>query len=118
MVFDVPVVATAVESCDCGPGTDLQLSGEEAANLATVLKALAHPIRLQMMDILSRQDGQVCVCEIESHFTLTQPTISHHLKILRDAGLIVSEQRGLWVYHRVQPNIFDPVRQFLAQLGT
>lgn len=105
-----------IDSCECGDPTSLHLGKAEADTWAARFKALSHPVRLQLLDILSRQETQVCVCELEAHFDLTQPTISHHLKILRDAGIIVSEQRGLWVYHRVERAVLDELQGFLAGL--
>ncbi len=87
----------------CAPFGGLRWSMEEAEALAAQLKALAHPVRLQIVGVLSRLGGQVCVCDLEAHFDLAQPTISHHLKVLRQAGLIESEQRGVWVYYRLRP---------------
>lgn len=95
----------------CGPLPGLRWSMEEAERLAGMLKALAHPVRLQIVEILSRLGGQVCVCDIESQFDLSQPTISHHLKVLRQAGLIDAQQRGVWVYYTTRPAA-------LAQLQT
>jgi ArsR family transcriptional regulator len=73
-------------------------------------------VRVQIVDILGRYGGEICVCDIERHFALSQPTISHHLKMLRDTGLIDSEQRGLWVYYRIKPGALDPLRALLNQL--
>lgn len=95
----------------CGPLPGLRWSMEEAAQMASMLKALAHPVRLQIVEILSRFGGQVCVCDVESQFDLAQPTISHHLKVLRQAGLIDAHQRGVWVYYTTRP-------EALAQLQT
>lgn len=86
------------------PAHTLRLSEDDASRLADGFKALSHPVRLQIVDLLARFGGEVCVCEIERHFDLTQPTISHHLKVLREAGLIDGEQRGLWVYYRPVPD--------------
>jgi ArsR family transcriptional regulator len=83
--------------CDVTPA--LRLGGEEAERLAGLCKALGHPVRLQIVDLLNRYGGRVCVCDIEGQFDLTQPTISHHLKVLREAGLVGFEQRGLWAYY-------------------
>jgi ArsR family transcriptional regulator, arsenate/arsenite/antimonite-responsive transcriptional repressor len=105
-----------IDTCECGDPTSLQLGKAEAEAWAARFKALAHPVRLQLLDILSRQETQVCVCELEAHFDLTQPTISHHLKILRDAGIIASEQRGLWVYHHVERAVLDDLQGFLTGL--
>jgi ArsR family transcriptional regulator len=95
----------------------LRLAGEEAERLAAMLKALAHPVRLQIVDLLSRYGGQVCVCDIESQFSLSQPTISHHLKLLRQVGLIDCEQRGLWVYYYTRPAAVAQLRNLMAELG-
>jgi ArsR family transcriptional regulator len=92
----------------------LRLNDEAAAELATVFKAIANPVRLQILDILSRQDGQVCVCDIEGYFDLSQPTISHHLRVMRQAGLVETEQRGTWVYYFVRPEKMERLRTFLG----
>jgi ArsR family transcriptional regulator len=96
--------------------TALHLSAGDAARLAALSKALSHPVRVQIVDILGRYGGEICVCEIERHFVLSQPTISHHLKVLRDAELVDAEQRGLWVYYRIKPGALDPLRALLDQL--
>jgi ArsR family transcriptional regulator len=98
--------------CDVLPA--LRWSSEEAEQLATMLKALAHPVRLQIVDLLSRYGGQVCVCDVETQFDLSQPTISHHLKVLRQAGLIDCEQRGVWVYYHTQPAALAQLQTVLA----
>ena len=96
--------------------TELRLSAEQAERIAVLSKTLSHPVRVQIVDILNRYGGEVCVCEIERHFDLTQPTISHHLRVLREAGVIDGEQRGLWVYYQVKPGALDPLRQLLGLL--
>jgi ArsR family transcriptional regulator len=96
--------------------TELRLSSEHAERIAALSKALSHPVRVQIVDILNRYGGEVCVCEIERHFDLTQPTISHHLRVLREAGVIDGEQRGLWVYYQVKPGVLDPLRHLLGVL--
>jgi ArsR family transcriptional regulator len=75
-----------------GPPADVQAE-------VKVLAALADPTRFQIVQLLARQDEPLCVCEIVPRFTLGQPTISHHLKVLREAGLVTGEKRGLWVYY-------------------
>jgi ArsR family transcriptional regulator, arsenate/arsenite/antimonite-responsive transcriptional repressor len=100
------------DSC-CTPVTST-MSEQEAERFATLFKAISHPVRVKMLDILNCADCEICVCDVEANFDLSQPTISHHLKILRDAGLIESEQRGLWVYHRIRPDTFATAQQFLA----
>ncbi len=87
----------------CCADVSLCYAAQEATKLAQMFKALSHPVRLQIVALLSRYSGQVCVCDIEAQFDLKQPTISHHLKVLRQAGLIESVQHGLWVYYFVRP---------------
>ena len=71
--------------------------------MAAVAKALGDPIRLQLVDVLRKHAGKVCVCELVPLFDLSQPTVSHHLKVLREAGIVGSERRGLWAYYYVNP---------------
>ena len=75
------------------------------------------PVRVQMLYILSRYAGEVCVCDIESQFKLSQPTISHHLGVLRKAGLLESEQRGLWVFYYVRPAALEQLRGWLEAIS-
>ncbi|MBI2939397.1 MAG: helix-turn-helix transcriptional regulator [Chloroflexi bacterium] len=79
-----------------------QLDAAQAGQLSGDLEILAHPIRLQILDILARHEGQVCVCDLEAALPVRQPTISHHLKLLREAGLIDCERHGLWAYYFVR----------------
>src|SRR5260370_4855250 len=75
-----------------------------AAGLAQVFKALGDPVRIRLVSLIgAHQGGEVCVCDLTTAFDLTQPTISHHLKVLRQAGIIDSERRGTWVYYRLVP---------------
>lgn len=101
----------------CSLPPSLRLAPEEAQHLAAMFKALGHPVRLQIVELLSRYGGQVCVCDVESQFDLSQPTISHHLKILREAGLVASEQRGLWAFYVVQPAALAQLRSVLGSMG-
>ena len=100
----------------CDALTPLRLQDGTAESYALQLKAMSHPVRLQMLDVISQGGGEVCGCDIENHFALTQPTISHHLKVLRDAGLIVSEPRGVWVYHRINSTALDGLHALLTLL--
>lgn len=76
-----------------------------AADLAVKFKALGDPVRIQLFAMIASADGEVCVCDLTCAFSLTPPTISHHLKTLRVAGLVSSERRGTWVYYRVVPEV-------------
>jgi ArsR family transcriptional regulator, arsenate/arsenite/antimonite-responsive transcriptional repressor len=91
------------------------LDEDQAAELAKVFKALGDPVRLRLMSMIaSRDGGEVCVCELTPAFDLSQPTISHHLKLLRQAGLIDCERRGTWVYYWVLPGVLDRLAAFLT----
>ena len=106
------------ESC-CGPPAETALRPEQAARYAAVLKALADPHRLRMLSIIAAQPAAepLCVCEIEGEFGLSQPTISHHLKVLREAGLVTVTKRGLWHYYAPRPEGLAPVHEALAALA-
>nr|WP_228808861.1 metalloregulator ArsR/SmtB family transcription factor [Nocardia otitidiscaviarum] len=81
------------------------MTGETATELAVLFKALADPVRLRLLSaIAARADGEACVCDLSAGIDVTQPTISHHLKVLREAGLLTSERRASWVYYRVVPH--------------
>jgi ArsR family transcriptional regulator len=88
------------EGC-CEPAAPPSLSGTETAALASTLRAAGDATRLGMLDLLAQQQGPLCVCDITTQFPQNQPTISHHLGILREAGLVESEKRGLWSYYWV-----------------
>ena len=91
------------------------LSSAEAADLAQVLKALGDPVRLRLLSMIGAHDGgEACVCELTDAFDLTAPTISHHLKVLRDAGLIACERRGTWVYYWVVPATMDRLTRLFS----
>jgi len=90
------------------------LTDDTAASLARGFKALGDPVRLRLLSLIaSRAGGEVCVCELTDAFTLTGPTISHHLRVLREAGLIRHERRGTWVYYRVVPAQLAALSQLL-----
>jgi len=87
-----------------------------AAGLAQVFKALGDPVRLRLVSLIgAREGGEVCVCDLNSAFELSQPTISHHLKVLREAGLIDSERRGTWVYYRLVPAALERMAAVLSR---
>ncbi|GAB3840272.1 ArsR/SmtB family transcription factor [Kribbella italica] len=83
----------------CVPIMDAALDGAAAAEGASVFKALADPIRLRLMSIIASAADEVCVCDLTPQFDVSGPTISHHLKVLREAGLVDCERRGTWVYY-------------------
>lgn len=90
------------------------LSQEQATDLARTVKALADPVRLRLLSLIaSHAGGEVCVCDLAGAFELSQPTISHHLKVLRQVGLVTSERRGTWVYYRAD---LDALRRLSTTL--
>jgi ArsR family transcriptional regulator, arsenate/arsenite/antimonite-responsive transcriptional repressor len=98
------MVMTATTVQCCAPIAREPLSEIDAAELATALKAVADPVRLRLLSMIgSHAGGEACVCDLTAAFDLTAPTISHHLKVLRTAGLIGSERRGTWVYYWIVP---------------
>jgi ArsR family transcriptional regulator, arsenate/arsenite/antimonite-responsive transcriptional repressor len=98
----------------CEPVVYPDVDRDRAARMAEVAKALADPIRLQLVDVLRKHAGKVCVCELVPLFDVSQPTLSHHLKKLRDAGLVDSERRGLWAYYYVIPDGMDDLASWLS----
>jgi ArsR family transcriptional regulator, arsenate/arsenite/antimonite-responsive transcriptional repressor len=85
----------------CSPLSREPLSQAAAERIAPLLKALADPVRLRLMSLVASHDGgEACVCDLNDAFALSQPTISHHLKVLHEAGLLEREKRGVWVYYR------------------
>lgn len=105
------VLATISPLC-CAPGAP-PLAPEERERLANRFKALADPARVGIVNLLSSAD-EVCVCELNASFDLSQPTISHHLRVLRDAGVVDSERQGLWVYYYVLPGALDELAAWLG----
>lgn len=93
------------------------LSEDDAVLQARLLKALADPTRLRILSLLSRHEGEVCVFEIVESFTLEQPTISHHLRILRDAGLVDCRKKGLWAYYYVRRDALSRARDVIDGLA-
>ncbi len=91
-------------------------SAPAAEDLAGLFKALSDPTRLRIVSMLAADGAELCACDIESAFELSQPTISHHLKLLRTAGLVSAEKRGLWVYYSLRAGRLDRARELLSAL--
>ncbi|MGW4370053.1 ArsR/SmtB family transcription factor [Nocardia takedensis] len=109
------LVITPVQECVPTPLVGAPLSAEEATPLAGVFKALADPVRLRVFSAVAARAGhEACVCDLSEGIDVTQPTISHHLKVLRENGLLSSERRASWVYYRVEPAVLRQVSAFLA----
>jgi ArsR family transcriptional regulator len=98
----------------CDPLVYPDVERREAERMAAVAKALGDPIRLQLVDVLRKHAGKVCVCELTPLFDVGQPTVSHHLKVLRDAGIVESERRGLWAYYYVLPDALEELAGWLS----
>jgi ArsR family transcriptional regulator len=107
------VLDDAVECCS--PLVREPLSSEQAVDLARSFKAIGDPVRLRLLSLIaSHAGGEACVCDLSGVFELTGPTISHHLKVLREAGLITGERRGTWVYYRIQPEALSRLSAVLV----
>ena len=110
----LPVIEPdAVECCAPLAGEPLPQAGAE--ELAPLFKAVADPVRLRLLSLIACHDGgESCVCDLLAAFDMTAPSVSYHLKILREAGLISSERRGTWVYYRVNPDVMARMSAVLA----
>src|SRR3954470_10318177 len=103
----------AGEPC-CEPVVYPDVERAEAERMAMIAKALGDPIRLQVVDVLRKHAGKVCVCELVPLFNISQPTLSHHLKTLRQAGIVDAERRGLWAYYYVRPDALKELTAWLS----
>ena len=109
----LPVIDDLV-AC-CAPVGEAQLGPDEAERLASVLKVVADPTRLRLLSILaSSPAGEVCVCALTAPVGLSQPTVSHHLKVLTGAGLVERDKRGVWAYYRIVPGSLDALGRLFA----
>lgn len=98
----------------CAPMVREPLGEEAAVELSRMFKALSDPVRLRLLSLIaSHEGGEACVCDLTGPFDVSQPTISHHLKVLREAGLVGSERRGTWVYYWVLPVALDRLSSLL-----
>ncbi|GLZ15764.1 transcriptional regulator [Actinomadura sp. NBRC 104425] len=123
-VVDTPVIDPAPDAAAdpasgagvcCSPLACAPLGAEEAAELAPLFKAIGDPVRLRLLSLIAcHEGGEACVCELTDAFDLTPPTISHHLKVLKQAGLIDSERRGTWVYYWVNPQVLQRLSVILG----
>ena len=102
----------------CPPLTERPFTAEEAETAARMFKALGDPVRLRLFSaVASHEGGEACVCDI-SDVGVSQPTVSHHLKKLKEAGLLTSERRGTWVYYRVEPSVLAAMGRLLVGAST
>lgn len=99
----------------CSPLQRTVLEADQAEALAPVFKALADPVRLRLVSLIAaHESGEACVCDLNDCFDLSQPTISHHLKVLHEAGLLARSKRGVWVHYRVRPEVLADLAGLLG----
>ncbi|QEO09704.1 ArsR/SmtB family transcription factor [Protaetiibacter larvae] len=111
----IPVATIQGEPC-CPPLAEFPLGADDAETLARSLKALADPARLRILSLIAAaDDGEICVCELPGPLGLTQPTVSHHLKVLVESGFLSRSKRGTWAYFRLVPGSLDAVTRPLAE---
>ena len=116
MLQVIPADGSSAAAEECSVPLVREPVGEAAAaGLAQVFRALGDPVRLRLVSLIgAHQGGEACVCDLTAAFDLTQPTISHHLKVLREAGIIGSERRGTWVYYRLVLAALERMAALLA----
>jgi len=108
MTRTLPLLAAETGSACCSPVTGGVLGAEEAAQIARTFKALGDPTRIRLLSLIAASDGgEACICDLTDPVGLSQPTVSHHMRQLVDAGLAVREQRGRWAYFRVVDDALD-----------
>jgi ArsR family transcriptional regulator len=117
MAIDLELVPkqkrSAGQAC-CEPVVYPDVERAQAERMAVLAKALGDPVRLQLVDVLRKHAGKVCVCELVPLFEQSQSTVSHHLKVLRDAGIVGSERQGLWAYYYVVPDALEELSAWLT----
>lgn len=113
MKLEVPATDETVAPC-CPPLLDGALDEDDADALAGAFKALADPARLRLVSIIAGAPEGRCACDLVAPLGRSQPTVSHHLRVLREAGLVVSERRGQWIWYRVVPGRLEALRAALA----
>ena len=102
----------------CSPLVQDPISRDQADRIAPLLKAIADPVRLRLLSLVaSHADGEACVCDLNDAFELSQPTISHHLKVLHDVGLLERSKRGVWVYYRAKADALADLAKLLGGVG-
>jgi ArsR family transcriptional regulator, arsenate/arsenite/antimonite-responsive transcriptional repressor len=115
--LDLTPIGTGQDVC-CAPLLREPLSPEQAADLARILKALADPTRLRLVSMVAAHEGrEACVCDLTEPLGLTQPTISHHLKVLVEAGILSRDKRGVWAYYALVPDTLEALGAVLGDTG-
>lgn len=114
---DGPLLVADLDAC-CRPITETVLDAAAAERLAAILKALAEPTRLRLVSLIAGHEGaEACVCDLTAPVALSQPTVSHHLKTLVEAGLLKRTQRGKWAYYRLVPATLEALAGVFARTG-
>ncbi|WP_369255787.1 ArsR/SmtB family transcription factor [Geodermatophilus amargosae] len=109
----------SVDAASCAPLVREALTAGQAADLARVLKAVADPARLRLLSLVAAHEGgEACVCDLTEPLGLSQPTVSHHLKVLVDAGLLTRDKRGVWAWFRLVPGALDALAAVLSTAGS
>ena len=115
MTLDLLPVSAPTSTACCSPVTGSTMSAEDADRTARTLKALADPARLRLLSIIAAHDGgEACVCDLTEPVGLSQPTVSHHLKVLTEAGFVTREKRGVWAYYTLVPGAVDELTRHLG----
>jgi ArsR family transcriptional regulator len=118
MSKSLPVLDLLDTVACCSPLTSEPMTAKQADQIAPLLKALADPVRLRLMSLVASHDGgEACVCDLGDEFDLSQPTISHHLKVLHDAGLLDRDKRGVWVYYRARTDALANLGALIGSAG-
>jgi ArsR family transcriptional regulator len=114
----VPLLTSDLAAC-CTPTAEDGLDADGAQRLAAVLKVIAEPTRLRLLSMVAARgvDGEACICDLTDPVGLTQPTVSHHMKVLVEAGLLEREQRGKWAYYRQVPGALDALARLVATVA-
>ena len=114
-MLEVTDITATGEACRCAPLVKEPIAPQDAEQLATTLKALADPARLRLLSIVASSEGQeACVCDLIEPVGLSQPTVSHHLKVLTEAGFLTRSKRGTWAYYRLRTDALISIADFLA----
>lgn len=118
MPSPLPVIQPDELAACCSPVTGGVVSDEAAETLARMFKALGDPTRVRLLSMIAASpDGEACICDMTGPVGLSQPTVSHHMKLLVEAGLATREQRGKWAYYRVAPGVLRSLSNALAPVG-
>lgn len=118
MVATLPVTQSSALAACCSPVTAGVVSDENAATLAQMFKALGDPTRVKLLSMIAAAPEGACVCDMTGPIRLSQPTVSHHMKLLVEAGLITREQRGRWAYYRVVPEVLASLAAAIKPAAT